>query len=273
MRYCMSTYCIDPESIRNKIEYISNAGFDSIELWIKDIQDVNYVNKLLKDFNLFPAQTTKIEGWFELDGTLMGVGNNEQEILDECKRRIEITAQLNCPYIVANPSRNDRGFYRSLEAGAETYNKLLEIGKNFNVCPTVEFIGQSTQVNNIQNVLNFLNIVNNDYAKIIVDAFHIWRSGDEMDDFLNIPINKVSLLHISDASDSYKKNNYKDRHRIMPGDGVINLKRFFEIAFEKQFQGDVSLGVYNRDNWDKNALDVAKEGYVKMKKIIEEINV
>jgi len=56
----------------------------------------------------------------------------------------------------------------------------------------------------------------------------------------------------------------------MVGDGVIDIKNFFKIAIQKKFQGDISLGVYNRDNWHKDPEEIAKYGYVKMRKIVEE---
>lgn len=267
----MSTMCIDTSSIEDKIKSIAEAGFDSAELWIKDIKDVKYIKKLLSEYGLIVAEIVKLEGWFELDGSLMGVKDNEVEILDECKRRIEITAALDCPYIIALPSRDDRGRFQSIEKGAETYNKILEIGREFNVCPTFEFVGQSGQINNIDKTLNFLDIVQNDFAKIVIDVFHIWRTGDSVESFVKVPANLISLLHLHDVSNEYPRDSYRDQHRVMPGDGILNLKRFMEIAREKNFSGDVSLGVYNHSNWTRNPFHVAVEGYNKMKNIMETV--
>lgn len=266
----MSTMCIETSSIEDKIDSISKAGFDSIELWIKDVKDIKYIKNKLSDNGLKISETVKLEGWFELDGSLMNVKDDENSILDECKKRIEITAELNCPYIITLPSRNDRGRFRSVEAGADMYQRILEIGKNFNVCPTLEFVGQTSQLNNINKTLKFLELINDDFAKIVIDVFHIWRSGDSIESFLNVPVEKISILHIHDVLSSYPRDQYKDRHRVMPGDGILDLKKFIQIALKKGFNGDISLGVYNHDNWSRNPFEVAKEGYEKLKKIIEE---
>jgi 2-keto-myo-inositol isomerase len=261
--------CIETSSIEDKISAIAEAGFDSIELWLKDIKDVEETKSMLADFNLRPAETVKLEGWFELDGSLMGVKDSEQEILDECSKRIELTASLGCEYIIALPSRNDRGRFRSFQAGADMYNKILDIGKSFGVCPTIEFVGQSSQINNIQKTLDFMKIVDSDFFKMVVDVFHIWRSGDSIDSFELVPLEKISILHFHDVSSVYSRDQYKDRHRVMPGDGILDLQKFIRIAAEKGFKGDVSLGVYNHDNWTRCPFEVAKEGLLKMKQIIE----
>ena len=267
----MSTMCIDTSNFDDKLNAIAAAGFDSVELWIKDFKDVKETKRRLKDAGLRAAETVKLEGWFELDGSLMGVADKETAIFDECKRRIEITAELECPYIVALPSRDDRGRYRTIDQGADAYHKLLEIGHSFGVCPTLEFVGQSGQINNINEALRFLDMVSHPFAQLIIDVFHIWRGGDSVDSFQRVPSEKISLLHLHDVSSDYRREEYKDRHRIMPGDGILELDRFVEIASSKGFDGDVSLGVYNHSNWDRNPFEVAQEGYDKMKKVIEAV--
>jgi 2-keto-myo-inositol isomerase len=90
-----------------------------------------------------------------------------------------------------------------------------------------------------------------------------------MDSFKDIPLDKIALLHISDATNDFQRNKYKDRNRVMPGDGIIDLKKFCNIAKEKNFQGDISLGVYNYNNWDKDPFLLAKNGYDKLKRTVE----
>jgi len=260
--------CIDNASIEDKIKSIAQAGFDSIEIWIKDLKNIPEIKRIIKGEGIRVAETVKIEGWFELDGSLMGVKDDWSSIFDECKKRIDITKELSSKYIVALPSRSDRGRFSSMSDGVERYIKILEYGKTIGVCPTLEFIGQSKQINNIDSALNFLNLVNDSYCKLIVDVFHIWRSGDEIGYSKKIPIESISLLHLHDVTSTYQRSEYKDRHRVMPGDGILNLKEFIEIFEKKGFTGDVSLGVYNHDNWVKDSYEVAKEGFFKMKKIM-----
>ena len=272
MKLCMSTMCIDNASVEDKIKSIAQAGFDSIEIWLKDFNNTLEIKKIIKGEGIRVAETVKIEGWFELDGSLMGVKDHWDSIFDECKKRMDITKELGSKYIVALPSRSDRGKFSSMGDGIERYMKILEYGKTIDVCPTLEFIGQSKQINNIDSALNFLKLVNDSYCKLIVDVFHIWRSGDEIEDSKKIPIESISLLHLHDATADHHRSEYKDRHRVMPGDGILNLKEFIEIFNKKGFTGDVSLGVYNHDNWNRDPYEVAIEGFFKMKKIMEKEN-
>jgi len=268
----MSTMCIDTSSFEEKVKAISFGGFESIEIWLKDFKDkkISEVKKIIKDHNLRVAETVKLEGWFELDGSLMGVKNNWSSIFDECKNRMEISKDLGSEYIVTLPSRDDRGKFSSFEDGAERYFQILEFGKKIGICPTLEFVGQSSQIYNVRTVLDFCNLIKDDYCKIIVDVFHVWRSGDDIEEVSKIPVELVSLLHLHDATSKFGREEYKDRHRVMPGDGILDLKKFINIFKKKGFSGDISLGVYNHDNWTRDPYNVCREGFLKMKKIIED---
>ena len=196
----------------------------------------------------------------------MGVSDRFNDIAGECERRMEISRELGAQYIVAFPSRNDRKKYASIEDGLERYIKIAEIGRKIGVLPTIEFIGQTTQINNIERAMKFVSNLDKDCSKLVVDAFHLWRNG-EIDDFQSCDIKKeqISILHVSDASNQYPRAEYRDRHRVMPGDGIIDLNKFFQIARKKQFDGYVSIGVYNKGDLNYSPYEVAKHGYDKLK--------
>ena len=273
IEYCMSTKCIDTASIKDKLAAIGSAGFDSVELWYCDVvgMAVPELRKMIADSGLRVAEVVKLEGWFELDGGLMGVSNNEVAIIDECKRRMDLAAQLDCKYIVALPSRDDRGFLAEMCAGLDRYRQLLDIGQSMGVKPTLEFIGQSSQIKTIVDAVDCIRRVDHPWASMIIDVFHLWRSGGEIEDIAVAKGISVSLLHLHDVTADYPRFQYKDRHRVMPGDGILDLKGFLTAAKELGFDGPISLGAYNHDYWVKDPFEVAREGYHKMKNVIGQV--
>lgn len=270
MKYCMSTMCIDSSSLTDKINAIAKAGFDSIEMWIKDVDGQNQllIKKQIEDSGLKVTEFVKLEGWFEDDWSLMNTKHNHASIIGECKRRMEIAKDFGAEFIVAFPSRTDRGFFKSVEYGRDSYYELLCIGQEIGICPTLEFIGQSGQINSLNSTLDFIYGIDHPLAKIIIDSFHLWRSKGRLEDIYKVNKDMISLLHISDASTKYKVDEYKDRHRVMPGDGIIDLVGFIRAARKIGFDGCVSLGCYNHDNWTRNPYDVAKEGMIKMRNVM-----
>jgi 2-keto-myo-inositol isomerase len=56
----------------------------------------------------------------------------------------------------------------------------------------------------------------------------------------------------------------------MPGDGVIELKRFVGMLKQIGYSGFISLELFREDLWQQDPLDVAKRGLAAMQAICED---
>jgi sugar phosphate isomerase/epimerase len=271
MKFCLNTKTIDSCSLEEKVSAISGASYDGIELWLKDLvgREVSECKRIISDSGLSIPTCIKIAGWFEGDGSQMELSSNDRtKIMDECKRRIELGAEVGAEYIIAIPARDDRGYYADMKEGAEYFNQLLEFGKSVGCEPTIEFMGQTSQIKTIDSCLNFLSLV--DGGKMVVDAYHIWRGGDSFSSMKKLSLDDISILHISDRNPSIDRLSHKDSDRVMPGDGDIDLKNFISEAKNLGFKGYISIGVYNPQNWDRDPNEVSNEAIKKLVQILDE---
>ncbi len=273
---CLNTQTIYLETLPNKIKHAAMAGFEAMELWLEEVEQfctqggtLSQVKRILSENNIKCLSTIKIEGWFENDGALMGVSDNHQAILGECKRRIDLAAELGAPYLIACPSFSHRGHFAELQQGVDYFHEILELAKGSDVKITIEFIGQSGQINTIERCMDFLERVDHPDGTMVVDSYHLWRGGGLIDDFAKANKAIVSMLHINDVDPFIQREIYRDRDRIMPGDGMLDLVKFINIAKEIGFSGVVSLGVYNRKLWERDSLEVCREGYTKTMSILQ----
>lgn len=267
MLYCINSSMFSEDlNIFKKIKIASAAGFDGIEMWHKEIKNENLkdVKNCLNDYGIKPTTLIGITGWFENDGSLMDVNDDEIEIFEECKKRMNMAAEINCPYIISVPAFSHRNHYASWEDGLNRYKKILDLGSSVGCSPTMEFIGQSSQINNFFTCKKFLNELQQN-ATMIIDSYHLWRGGGHMDDFRNYDKNKISLFHLSDANKNISRTEHKDRDRVMPLDGKLDLYLFAKTIKKIHFQGFINLGVYNKKFWTLNQLEMAKYGLKKMK--------
>lgn len=254
MKFIMNTKFINPLSIKQKISIASKNKWDGLELWVDDITNCEYklseINHMMKDAGLDCPTLIKINGWFENDGELMGVKNNHVSIMDECRRRLEIAKELGCKYLIACPSFSHRGFFASENQGVDYFLELLEIGREIGVLPTIEFMGQTGQINTVESCSRFLDKVNQPDAKMVVDSYHLWRGAGTVENFNSVPLERISVLHISDADPNISRCDHMDRNRLIPTHGCIDLKRFAEICKNKKYNGHICVGVYNPKYWN-----------------------
>lgn len=255
-----------------KIKSFYEAGFKGCELRVssKDVDDctkkfidlkqAKELKKILNDLNLKVVSVFKLHGWFELDGKLMGVNDNWLEIYDECKKRMEIGKELNSDYIITCPSYSHRNHYATIEEGRERYLKLIELGKQIGISPTLEFMGQTKQINTLQKCLEFLNGLDED-LKIVADSYHFWRGGGNLKDIEQLNVKKISIVHIADADPNIKREIHKDTDRPMPTDGFLDLKKF--LSYLVNYNNFYSVGSYKY--FDQPSNYVAKIAFDKIK--------
>ena len=257
MKFCINTLMMSPSlRIFDKIKIASKNNFLGIEPWINELEHENCKDVLscCKDYGIEICTVEQICGWFENDGELMGVTDDHYHILEECKRRMSICASLECKWIIATPAFSHRNHFSSWEQGVVYFNELWNIGKEIGCLPTIEFMGQTKQINNFSKCEKFLKDV--DKGTMIIDAYHLWKSGGQMDEFINFDKEKISAFHISDADKNISRENHMDRNRVMPTDGQIDLYKFAEAVKSTGFNGFVNAGVYNKKLWDQDPNEI-----------------
>ena len=72
------------------------------------------------------------------------------------------------------------------------------------------------------------------------------------------------------ASDCLRLHELQHAHRLMPGDGIIDQKRFFQIMVEKGFQGPVSVELFNPIYYAMPVEQVIAMGKEKIQAVLKE---
>ena len=66
-------------------------------------------------------------------------------------------------------------------------------------------------------------------STIVLDPFHIYRGGGEIEDMEGIPGEKIAVFHFNDAPAEPAREVQTDADRVYPGDGILDLGRMISI--------------------------------------------
>lgn len=272
--YCLNTSTIRPATLPQKIEIAHAAGFAAIELWHDDVDawlaeghTLDELRKLLADRRLQVPSMIYLKGWFETSGV------EHATLLSECVRRMEQAAEIGAAVCVAGPppGRAD------VTLGVQNYRELLELGRQVGVRPAFEFLGFVEQFNTVDSVAQVLRATGDADACTVVDPFHLYRGGaggspdHGIESFARAKLKprEIGILHFNDGVTEPARETQHDQHRVLPGDGCLNLRRFIEIARETGYRGALSLELFNPTLWQQDLLQVSKQGLAKMRAIVE----
>ena len=265
--YCLNSSTIRLAPILEKIKVAATAGYAAIELWHDDIDDylatggqLADIRKALDDHQLEAPTTIMIKGWLDT------IGEIHDRCMDEVKRRMNQSAELGIPYVIAGPPLG------AVDANlaASQYGKLLALGKSIGVRPSMEYLGFAQKINSIDYALDIITNCGEDGGTIVLDPFHCFLGNGGMESIGKLSADQISISHFNDAPSHPPRRYQLDPDRVLPGDGIYDLKNFVSLLKETGYQRWISLEVFRRDLWGQEPLEVAKVGLEKMRAVVED---
>ncbi|MCA9052459.1 MAG: sugar phosphate isomerase/epimerase [Planctomycetaceae bacterium] len=264
--YSLNSSTIKPAPILDKIRIAAEAGYAAIELWHDDIDkhlqsggSLEEIRRAVDDQGLAVPTTIMLKGWCEPDGADYEAG------MAECRRRLEQAAVVGAQHAVSGPPHGpvDYGL------AAQRYGELVDIGLTYGVRPAMEYLGFVQEVNSIAKALRIMTDSGHPEATIVLDPFHDFRGGAGCEMIAQLRPEQIAICHFDDAPASPPAGEQRDPDRVMPGEGIIPLGRFLDLLQQIGYSGWVSLELFREDLWQRDPLEVAREGLAKMRGVCE----
>lgn len=265
-RYSLNSSTIKPTPILDKIRIAAEAGYGAIELWHADIDrhlesggTIEEIRRAVDDHGLAVPTTIMLKGWCEPDGP------DYEQGMAECRRRMEHSVAVGAPHVVAGPPLGPVEY----DLAAQRYGELLDLGISLGVRPAMEYLGFAEDVKSIADALRIMDGSGHPEATIVLDPFHDFRGGAGHEDIARLTAGRVAVSHFDDAPGDPLPGEQHDPDRVLPGEGVIDLKRYCALLRQIGYEGWVSLELFREDLWQRDPLEVAKLGLEKMKAVCE----
>jgi sugar phosphate isomerase/epimerase len=271
--YCLNTSTISGQKVGflKEFEITSKAGYDGIEIWIRDLQEyideggsLKDLKKHIDDLGLQVENAIGFAQWVVDDETTRKAG------IEQLKREMDLMAQIGCSRIAAPPSgATDKPFTDLFEIG-KRYRKILEIGDLAGVTPVLEFWGATASLYHISQAMFVATAANHPKACILPDVYHMFRGGSGYNSLKQISGKAIEIFHFNDFVAEMPREKQNDSDRVYPGDGAAPYKQIIKDLHDMGGTKVFSLELFNKKYWEKDAFEVAKTGLGKMKKLVSE---
>ena len=262
--YTLNSSTIKPAPILDKIRIAGESGYGAIELWHDDIDlhianggSVDDVRKAVDDHGLQVPTTIMLKGWFDT------VGADHATALDECKRRMEQAAIVGAVHCIGGPPHDPHIDY---DLGAQNYAELLSLGiREFGVRPAMEYLGFAQKFNTIEDSLEIMQRSGHPEATIVLDPFHCFRGGGPMESISKLSSSQIAVSHFNDAPANPPRELQRDPDRVLPGDGIVDLKKYCDLLRSVGYNRWLSLELFSEELWSRDPKEVAQIGLDKMR--------
>ncbi len=242
-----------------------------MEIWIPTLQKyldnggtLKEAAKVVKDLGLTIENTIGFAQWIVDDETTRNKG------IEQLKTEMDMLAQLGCKRIAAPPAGATAEAGLDLYKAAERYRVILELGEQMGVIPQLEIWGHSKNIHKLSQALFVATESGHPAACLNLDIFHLYKGGSSFDTLKLANPLSVQVLHVNDYTDM-PREQIKDGDRIYPGDGIAPTAQILQAFQSPERPLVLSLEVFNKEYWAKDALEVCKTGLAKINKIIEQV--
>lgn len=266
--YCLNTSTIMGQKlgIVAEIELAAKAGYDGIEIWIRNLETYVKEGKSLADLKKrIDDLGIRIEDAIGFANWIVDDNDQRTAALEQAKREMDMLAQIGCRRIAAPPAGATKHAGLDLKKAGERFRALMEVGVEMGVIPQLEVWGFSANLSRLSEVLYVAAECGHADLRILPDAYHLFKGGSDFDGLKLMSSQSVEIFHINDYPDKPTREEIDDSFRVYPGEGVAPLDQILQDLYDPNFPTVLSLELFNREYWKQDAGLVARTGLEKMK--------
>lgn len=269
-RYCLNTSTISGRNsgIQKYIEVASKAGYDGIEIWVRDVEEwknkgnsLSALKRVISDHGLIAENAIGFAPWLA-DG---------QKGFDQMKAEMEMLAEIGCKRIAAPAAGVSSDKPLDLFLAGEKYKRLLDIGRQTGVMPQIEFWGASKVLWHMGQILMIAAVADDADVKILPDVYHMFRGGSGFDTLKMLKGSMIDIFHVNDYPASIPRLQQTDADRVYPGDGAAPWERILTYLENMGGEKILSIELFNRAYWEEDEFAVARTGLKKLTGLVETV--
>ena len=271
-RYCLNTATIRGQKlgIEREVEIAAAAGYSGIEPWVGDVERYRDAGGSLPDLRqkiagagLTVESAIGFADWISDDSKKRAAG------LEQARRDMNLLESIGGLRIAAPPVGGRTEKIADLDAIAERYAALCDVGADAGVVPQLEVWGFAATLSKLGEAVYVAAEAGRPNATLLLDAYHLHRGGSGFGGLHLLGPRSMSVFHLNDYPADPPAAQLNDQDRVMPGDGDAPLGGLFETFRAIGFSGVLSLELFNPGLWARDPLAVAEEGLAKMKAVAE----
>lgn len=261
---------IRPVPPMEKIAITAETGWDGIELWNNDLEQLEEEGHSLKDV----AKRMEDLGIFvpNIIGLWDCMPPTEEAFvasLDATRERMRRAADIGAHYVAAVPSPDRADF--DLAWGAACYRRLLEMGReDYGITVGCEFVGFLKGVHRLGQAAAIALDADDPEACLICDTFHLWRGGSGFRGIRHLDPRFIAIFHWNDVPEGLVRAEGKDADRVYPGEGQLPLHGLLRDLRDMGYERALSLELFRREHWESDPRQVAATGLQMMRENIAE---
>jgi 2-keto-myo-inositol isomerase len=253
-------------TIVEEVDVAGKAGYQSIEPWMRKINpyvesggSLKDLGKRIRDYGMTVDSAIGFAAW------IVNEDDRRAKGLEEMKRDMDRLAEIGGTRIAAPPAGARRDNPVEMDAAAERYHAILEIGAGIGVIPQVEMWGGHPSIGTVEKAIYIAIKAGHPKACFLGDVYHTYKGGCDFAGLKMLGPQALQNFHMNDYPADPPRETIRDSDRVYPGDGIAPMTDILQGFAAVGAYPVLSLELFNNEYWKRPALENAKTGLAKMK--------
>jgi sugar phosphate isomerase/epimerase len=256
-------------SLLDQMKAMALSDFRGYEPWMKDIRaakadgTLGDVCRIARDSGVSFINGIAFGQWVNPDPKIRAAG------LEETKQDMALLAEIGCPCVAASMFGMQKPGSPNLplEAIAERYVAVLDLGKKMGVRPLLEYWGHSVNLFRLEDALEVVRLTGRDDAAILADVYHTYRGGGSFDAYRKLSAKLLPVLHVNDYPSYPYREQLKDADRVWPGEGRAPWRKILSDLDAAGADPWLSLELFNPAYWRTYPGKTLAQGFERLKAV------
>ena len=255
--------------LETDIEIARRVGYPLLEIWgakLRHYLQRHTVTELadrLKEAGVKPLSISSVE-------RATFSGKDFDSVEKTCRDYASIAGEIGCEHIVVVPGKRPPGVTDS-EVKEETVAVLeafADIAANHNVKIAFEFLGFPwCSVRTLEKAWEIVAQVDRPDVGLVIDTFHFHVGGSQLGSLRRIDSEKLFIFHVNDCEDR-PVAQLQDAHRLLPGLGVLPLKKIAEELKAIGYDRLASIELFRPEYWEREPFEFAAAAKIATEKAL-----
>ena len=244
--------------LETDIEIARRAGFPLLEIWGAKLRHYLQRHTVVELADRFKESGVKPLSINSVDKATFS-GKDWDNVERTFRDFASVAGQIGCESIVVVPGKRPPGVTDS-EVKEETVSVLEafgDIAAIHDVKIAFEFLGFPTcSVRTLEKAWEIVVEVDRPDVGLVLDSFHFHVGGSQLISLRRIDSAKLFIFHINDCEDR-PAAQLQDAHRLLPGAGVLPLKRIVEELKSIGYDRLASIEIFRPEYWERDPFEFA----------------
>jgi 4-hydroxyphenylpyruvate dioxygenase len=257
LQTAIATVCLSG-TLNEKLEAIAAARFKGVEIFENDLVSFDgtpaQVGRRIRDLGL---EVVTFQPFRDFEGM---PEPQRAKAFSRAERKFDLMAELGCDLLMicSNVSPDSLG---GIDRAAADFHELGERAAKRGFRVAFEALAWGRHIHDYRDAWEVVRRANHPAVGLVLDTFHVLARGTDLNAIRAIPRDRIFLVQVADAPKLDMDYLSWSRHyRCYPGQGELAIDAFMDALQATDFDGLISLEIFNDRFRAGSARNVAIDG-------------